>query len=351
LGSGDARKRPRRQLSCPGIEALEGRVVLSTFKADNLAKLREAIVAVNFTPGPNTIFLEGRAYRDLPNTLTIQNAGNLTILGSPGKKGTATTTQLVGPVNGPVFKIINSNVTISGILMSGTGITQQGGVIDSENSDLTVEKSTVNDGAAVQAGGGIFAEGGTLNIADSSIVNNLASGANNSFGGGIATVNTNVNISYSKVNNNTLSQINNMDPAAGALASGGGLYAQGGTVNISHTNLSTNRVAADTSGTTATASGGGFATVNATVTVDHSTIENNTLNTIASQVNNTPGSVFSGTGGSVTVTNAVIKGNLPTGNSEFAQAGAPVILQDSTVDDVVLPGKYVLGDNGFTPET
>ncbi len=121
MGSGDARKRPRRQLSCPGIEALEGRVVLSTFKADNLAKLREAIVAVNFTPGPNTIVLEGRAYRDLPNTLTIQNAGNLTIIGSVGNKGT--TTQLVGPVNGPVFKTINSNVTISGILMSGTGIT------------------------------------------------------------------------------------------------------------------------------------------------------------------------------------------------------------------------------------
>jgi len=349
LGLGDARKRPRRRLSCPGIEALEGRAVPSTFKADDLAKLREAIVEVNNSPGPNTIILEGRAYRDLPGTLQIQNSGNLTIMGSPGKKGT--TTQLVGPVSGPIFKISDSNVTISGISMSGSGIDAQGGVINAENSDLTLEKSTVTNGAATQAGGGIFAQGGTLNISDCSIVNNLASSAGSSFGGGIATVNTNVTISYTRLNNNTLSQINNMDPAAGALASGGGLYAQGGTINIAHTNLSTNKVSASTSGTASTASGGGLSTVNAVVSIDHSNIANNTLNTIASQVNNTPGSALSAAGGSLTITNSKITGNLPTGNSEFAAgAGAPIILQSSTVDGVVMPGKYTVGDNGFTPD-
>jgi hypothetical protein len=346
---GDARKRPRRQLCCPGIEALEGRAVPSTFKATDLAKLREAIVAVNFTPGPNTIILEGRAYRDLPGSLQIQNAGDLTIEGSVGKNGT--TTQLAGPVSGPVFSITNSNVTITGVSMNGTGIVDQGGVINSVNSDLTLEKSTVANGAARQAGGGIFADGGTLNISDCSIVNNLASGAGNSFGGGIATVNTNVTISYTRVNNNTLSQINNMDPAAGALASGGGFYAQGGTINIAHTNLSNNKVSASTSGAASTASGGGLSAVNANVTVDHSNIANNTLNTIASQVNNTPGSAFSAAGGNLTITNSKITGNLPTGNSEFAAgAGAPIILQNSTVDDVAMPGRYTVTDNGFTPD-
>ena len=349
MGLGDASKRPRRRLSCPGIEALEGRAVPATFHAADLAELREAITAVNFTSGPNTIVLQGAAYRDLPGVLQIQNAGNLTILGSVGKKGSST--QLVGGVNSPVFKINNSNVTISGILMSGSGIVAQGGVIDAENTNLTLEKSTVTNGAATQAGGGIFAQDGTLNINDCSVVNNLASGAGNSFGGGIATVNTNVTITGTRVNNNTLSQINTMNPAAGALASGGGLYAQGGTINISRTNLSNNKTSASTSGTTATASGGGLSTVNAIVTVDHSTIQNNTLNTIGSQVNNVQGSAFSAAGGSFTITNSVITGNLPAGKSEFAQAGFPVILQNSTVDGVAMPGKYTLGDNGFSPDT
>ena len=285
---GDARKRSTRRLSCPGIEALEGRAVPATFHAANVSELRADIAAVNNTSGPNTIILEARAYRDLASELQIQNAGNLTIQGSVGKKGA--TTQLAGGVNSSVFAIANSNVTISGILMTGSGIVAHGGVINAENANLTLAKSTVTGGAATQGGGGIFTQGGTLNIDDCSIVNNLTSGADNAFGGGIATVNTNVTITRSRVNNNTLSQITNMNPAASALASGGGLYAQGGTINISRTNLSNNKVSASTSGTTATATGGGLSSVNAIVSVDHSTIANNTLHTIASQVNTTQGS-------------------------------------------------------------
>ena len=84
---GDARKRTTRRLSCPGIEALEGRVVLSTFKAANIGELRADIAAVNNSTGPNTIILEGRAYRDLPSALQIQNAGNLTIRAALAKMG------------------------------------------------------------------------------------------------------------------------------------------------------------------------------------------------------------------------------------------------------------------------
>ena len=250
---GDVRKRTKRQASSLGVEALEGRVVLSTFKAANINELRADIAAVSNTSGPNTIILEGRAYRDIPSALQIENAGNLTIQGSLGNKGT--TTQLTGGVNSSIFEIDNSNVTITGILMSGSGIVTEGGVINSQNSSLTLNKSTVTGGAASQAGGGIFAQGGTLNINDCSVVSNLASGAGTSLGGGIATVNTNVTITGTRVNNNTVSQINNMDPAAGALASGGALYAQGGTVKIFKTNLSNNKVSASTSGTTATSSG------------------------------------------------------------------------------------------------
>jgi hypothetical protein len=324
-------------------------MVLSTYHAADITQLRADIAAVNNTSGPNTIILEGRTYKDLNSPLQIQNAGNLTIQGSAGKHASAT--QLVGGVSSPIFEIQGGNVTISRILMSGEGIVTRGGVIDAENTNLTLQRSTVNGGAAVQAGGGIFQQGGTLNITDCSIVNNMASGAENSFGGGIATVNTNVNISGTRIANNTLSQINNMNPGAGALASGGGVYAQGGTLNISRTNLSNNKVTASTSGTTAIASGGGLATVNATASVDRSVLANNSLYTIASQSNTSQGSAFSSSGGKLAVTNSQISGNLPNGKSEFAGSDAVVVLQASTVDDVVLPGKYTLGNNGFTPET
>ena len=349
LGLGDARKRPRRRQSCPGIEALEGRAVPSTFKATDLAKLREAIVAVNYTTGPNTIILQGALSR-LAGYTSDPECGQSDDHGQSWQKRDH---QHPASRSGerPGFQDQQQQRDHLRHLDDRYRDCAQGGVIDAENTDLTLDKSTITNGAATQAGGGIFAQDGTLNINDCSVVNNLVSGAGNAFGGGIATVNTNVTISGTKVNNNTLSQINNMDPAAGALASGGGFYAQGGTINISHTNLSTNKTSASTSGTTATASGSGFSTVNAVVTVFHSTIENNTLNTIGSQANNVQGSAFSAAGGSLTVTDAVIKGNLPAGNSEFAQVGSPVILQDSTVDGVAMPGKYILGDNGFTPDT
>ncbi len=164
-------------------------------------------------------------------------------------------------------------------------------------------------------------------------------------------MNTNVTIARSKINNNSLSQINNMNPADGALASGGGIFTEGGTLTITSTNLSNNKISANTSGNTALASGGAVGTNNTIVSVDRSKIEDNTLYTIATQVNTTQGSAFSATGGSLTVTGSIITGNIPFGNSDFSQTGASVVLTSSNVDGIQLPGSYKLGENGFTPDT
>jgi hypothetical protein len=318
------------------------------YHAASLAELRADLAAVSNTTGPNTIILQARAYRDLATELVVQNAGDLTIMGTNTKKGS---TQLVGGANDRTLEIDGGNVTISGVLISGTGIVNQGGGIYARDANVTLDKSTVTGTTANQAGGAIFAQGGTLTLNDCAIVNNSTMGANDAAGGGIATVNTNVSITRSRINNNTVTQINNMNPAAGAQASGGGLAATGGTVTITRSSLSNNKVSALTSGNSATATGGGFATAAATVSVDHSTIANNTVYTIASQVNQTPGSAFAAVGGTQTVTNSTITGNLPAGQSEFAQTGAKVVIQDANVDGVKLPGKYTLHDDGLAPGT
>jgi hypothetical protein len=318
------------------------------FHAASVAELRADLATVSNTTGPNTIILEARAYRDLSSELVVQNAGDLTIMGSSKKNGTTT---LVGGANNRVLEIDGGHVTISGVLISGTGIVGQGGGIYAKDADVTLQKSTVTGTTANQAGGGIFAQGGSLNLDDCAIVNNSATGAGNAAGGGIATVNTNVTITRSRINNNTVMQINNMNPAAGAQSSGGGIAATGGTLTVTRSSVSNNKVSALTSGTSAAAAGGGFATTGATVAVDRSTIANNTLYTIASQVNETPGSAFATVGGTQTITNSTITGNLPSGTSEFAQTGAQVVLQDASVDGVKLSGKHTLHDNGFTPGT
>jgi hypothetical protein len=347
---GFARKRQERRTVRPGIESLEDRAVPAVYKATDVGKLIQDVAAVSNTSGPNTIILEGRAYRSLTSPLVIQNAGNLTIEGSVGKKGTAS--QLTGGVSSSIFEIEGGNVTISGVAMTGVGIVAQGGIIHAINTNLTLEKSTVTSGQATQAGGGIFLDGGSLNVNDCTISNNDVAGPGGSVGGGIAAFNANVTITHSKININTATSINNMNPTVPALNAGGGIYAQGGTLNITGTSLSFDKVSSSTNGTDAGAFGGGIATNNTVVTVQRARILNNTLYTIASQSNQTLGSAAYATGGSLSISGSILSNNLPSGTAEVvAQQGAAVVLAQSTVEGVDLPARYTLGPNGFTPET
>ncbi len=128
---------------------------------------------------------------------------------------------------------------------------------------------------------------------------------------------------------------------------------EGGTLTITSTNLSNNKISANTEWKHRPGFGRRPSGTNNTfiVSVDRSKIEDNTLYTIATQVNTTQGSAFSATGGSLTVTGSIITGNIPAGNSDFSQTGASVILTSSNVDGLQFPGSYKLGDNGFTPDT
>ena len=114
-------KHETRRQNRPVMEALEGRIVLSTFRASTVTELQADIAAVNNTSGPNTILLKPGVYL-MTSALQIQNAGNLTI--RPGS--TRSTTSLVGSVVDRVLEIDGGSVTLSGLQIDGGGAVTKG---------------------------------------------------------------------------------------------------------------------------------------------------------------------------------------------------------------------------------
>src|SRR5208337_1986604 len=152
------------------MEALEGRIVLSTFQATNVTQLQADIAAVNNTSGPNTIVLKPGVYL-MTSALQIQNAGNLTIRPS----STKTTTNLVGSVVDRVLEIDGGSVTLSGLSISGGGAVSQGGGIRALNASLTLKATKVFSNISTQSGAGIYTQGGTLTLLKCYVTNNRSS--------------------------------------------------------------------------------------------------------------------------------------------------------------------------------
>ena len=165
-------KRETRRQNRPMIEALEGRLVLSTLYAGNVTQLQADIAAVNNTSGPNTIVLKPGVYL-MTSELRIQNAGGLTIKPS----STRSPTSLVGSVVDRVLEIDGGSVTLSGLSISGGGAVARGGGILAQNASLTLESTRVSDNMTSQSGAGIFAQGGTLTLQSSTVENNRTAAA------------------------------------------------------------------------------------------------------------------------------------------------------------------------------
>ena len=115
-------KHETRRKNRPVMEALEGRIVLSTLYANNVTQLQADIAAVNNTSGPNTIILKPGVYV-MTSELQIQNAGNLTIRPSSTNRSA---TSLVGSVVDRVLEIDGGSVTLSGLDISGGGAVGRG---------------------------------------------------------------------------------------------------------------------------------------------------------------------------------------------------------------------------------
>ncbi len=253
MGSGTRDLKGKR--NSPSIESLEGRIVLSTFRAANVAELQADIAKVNNTSGPNTIVLAAGTY-SLPSELRVQNAGNLTIQAVPGKGAV----NLVGSAVDRVLEIDGGNVTLSGLSISGGGGVGQGAGILAQNASLTLVNSKVFSNVANQAGGGIFALGGTLKVQNSSIMNNRASNSSLAFGGGIVSWGAATTISGSTVSENSVYAVDTATSSGGTVyGTGGGIYAQAGTLDISGSTLSGNLIYSVTTGVRGTSAARGSA--------------------------------------------------------------------------------------------
>jgi hypothetical protein len=223
--------RRRRVRSCPALESLEARLVLSTFQvnttldtvAANLrtgrdasghVSLRSAVMAANFLGGSNSINLPGGIYRltiaganeDASASGDLDITSNLTINGSGSSR-----TIIDGNQLDRVIQVLPGNANISGVTIQD-GLANIGGGLLNSGGQVTLSSVTVagnravgtngangapgsgshggngfnggngSDGSAGM-GGGIYNGAGSLSISNSTISSNLALGGNGGQGG------------------------------------------------------------------------------------------------------------------------------------------------------------------------
>lgn len=258
--AGASRRRSRRAW---GIEALEGRALLSVYLVDSLGDagvgsgqagdLRYAINQADQATDDSTIVfaptLDGQQITLTQGMLTIDKpSGDLTILG-PG----AGELSISGGDATQVLAVSSaSHATISGLTLTGGAWLQGAGIAN--DGQLTLAMCTVTGNTAYGSGGGGIANGsdGTLTVLDSTVSGNVAS---TSDGGGIANAGS-MTILDSTVSGN-----------ASRGGSGGGI-ANTGTLSVDESTISGNRAIIDYDG------GGIYNTASLTLTDD--TISDNT---------------------------------------------------------------------------
>lgn len=322
----------------PGVDALEGRIVLSTFRASNTAQLVAAIASVNNSNEPNTILLRGGNYF-VSHELKIQNAGNLTIKNAQA----GAVVNLTGSAIDRVLEINGGNVTLENLNVSGGAGVDRGGGILAQNAALTLKNVRVFNNVVTEAGGGIFAQGGSLDLQNSSVMNNRASNSVQAMGGGIVVWNTATTITSSLINENSVFAVDTSAHGGPVSGTGGGIYAQGGSLSIRRSTLSSNAVFGVTTGTYGATSGGAISTYMTPVTVSNSNFSFNTLTNVSFGTFAIQGSVFSTAGGSLSVSNSTLLKNTPPGWGAFYQAvGANVTVSNSSIDGRRINGTKTL---------
>ena len=325
-------KHESRRQNRPAMEALEGRIVLSTYRASTVTELQADVAAVNNTSGPNTIILKPGVYL-MTSALKIQNAGNLTIRPS----STSSATSLSGSVIDRVLEIDGGSVTLESLSISGGGAVAQGAGILARNTSLTLRNTRVSDNISTESGAGIYTQGGTLTLKNSTVANNRSSSSTAAFGGGIFAQDTNVTITSSSVSENGLFAYEQQGMGS-VEGSGAGIFAEGGSLTVTGSTLSGNTVYAVTTGNNASTFGGAISTYQTPVLVSKSTFQYDALNTVSYGVATTEGSVFATNGGSLTLVNSAMSKNTPGAMRSFFHPGATVTITNLDLDGHKISG-------------
>ncbi|MEE8523817.1 MAG: right-handed parallel beta-helix repeat-containing protein [Thermoanaerobaculia bacterium] len=198
--------------------------------------LREAVLAANAAPGPDSIVLPGGTYQlSIPGpaegssfTGDLDVLEDLELLGDPG-----TPTIIVGDGGDRVLEIRRSAVLISNLTITGGSVGSSGGGVRTVLSDVTIVDSTIRDNSTTQDGGGIFFQLGTLDLINTTVSGNSAGPFG--LGGGIFT------FGIVQINPTTLTVVNSTFSGNSARR-GGGIYSS----SASHVFITNSTLAANT---------------------------------------------------------------------------------------------------------
>ncbi len=300
-----SRSQPRNPASHPRkarlfLEHLEGRALLASYSAANVAALIADINAANTAGGANTITLTAKTTS--PYVLTAVNNStfggndanglpviaandNLTVVGNGDtiERSTATGT--------PYFRLL---AVASGGSLTLENLKLQGGFLNDQG----------NQNPAI-GGGGAISNDGTLVLNGVKVQDNYAESGNGGIGGGIYSLGGSVTLEGGTIVSNNWAGLPGADtnPSSAAVGWGGGLYAQNSTVTVNDATLDNNTTLGAFQ-----SCGGGLYAFNSTVTVTSSTLDNNLAEGDASNARSYGGGLFADQS-TVAVTNSTLDNN------------------------------------------
>jgi Ca2+-binding RTX toxin-like protein len=151
-----------------------------------------------------------------------------------------------------------------------------GGIRANQALDITLNSVTLDQNTAHLRGGGVNVVGGNLDVIDSAIQNNVLNVSSSSdYGGGIFANLTTVDVIDSSVTGN---DVNRSGVGSSAGASGGGILAINGALNLTRSTVDANRLdMLSGAANTDFPDGGGVYTRNSDVNVTDSAITNNVI--------------------------------------------------------------------------
>ena len=282
-----------RASSAAAVEAMESRVLLSTYMVNNTldsgpGSLRDDVHTANASPGADTImFAPGLTGTIALTSGAIEIADDVAIVG-PG----AGSLTISGGNGNRVFSIDQQvTASISGLTITNPNTTGYGGGISNMGSALTVTACVLTGDSNANNGGAIYNLSGTLTVSDTTI----AKSHSDSDGGGIFSATGMAVLLRDTFANNTC-------------GSDGGAVAGGGTIFVANSTFTRNQAE----------SGASCIDSFATLTVTNSTLSGNSGTAIHGTqppaLNNTiVAGNFTDLGGRFTGSNNLI-GN-PTGSS------------------------------------
>jgi CSLREA domain-containing protein len=250
-------------------------------KCDAHCSLREAIIAANQHPGPDTVMLPAGEYvlqrvgqEDQAAAGDLDLRDDLTLIGAGAESTLIDGNQIdrVFRIHSPAVVLLSGltiqrggiinigTLTLENCTLSGNSARQGGGIYNQTGGTLTLKNCTLSGNLADDGGGGIYNQtGGTLTLENCTLSGNLA--RNGLDGGGI----------YNQTGG-TLTLKNCTLSGNSAGQGGGGIYNQtGGTLTLKNCTLS---------GNSAGQGGGGiYNQTGSTLTLENCTLSGNSAGT------------------------------------------------------------------------